>query len=32
MKFKDGREYKGDWANDKMHGNGTFNWVDGKSY
>ncbi len=32
MKFKDGRQYKGEWANDKMHGLGTFKWPDGKVY
>ena len=32
MKFQDGRQFKGDWLNDKMHGFGEFTWPDGKSY
>ena len=32
MRFKDGRQYQGDWHNDKMHGFGEFTWPDGKNY
>jgi hypothetical protein len=32
MKFKDGRQFKGQWMNDKMHGRGEFTWPDGKYY
>lgn len=32
MKYSDGRQYKGEWLNDKMHGYGEFTWPDGKSY
>ena len=32
MRYKDGREYKGDWLNDKMHGHGTFVWPTGERY
>ena len=28
----DGRKYEGQWLNNKMHGKGTFSWVDGKIY
>lgn len=32
MKFKDGRQYKGDWLRDKMHGKGVFSWPTGQRY
>lgn len=32
MKHKDGREYKGDWLKDQMHGKGTFQWPSGEFY
>ena len=28
----DGREYEGDWKDNKMHGQGEFTWPDGKKY
>lgn len=29
LSYQDGREYKGDWVNDKMQGVGTFTWPTG---
>lgn len=29
MNYKDGREYKGDWNKDRMHGKGIFTWPSG---
>ena len=28
----DGREYEGEWKDNKMHGRGVFTWKDGKKY
>ena len=30
--WPDGREYKGEYSNDKKHGKGIFKWPDGKIY
>lgn len=30
--WQDGREYRGDWVNNKMEGKGVFNWPDGRKY
>lgn len=30
--WADNRVYKGDYVNDKKHGQGTFEWPDGRSY
>lgn len=32
MKYSDGRQFKGNWLNDQMHGEGEFIWPEGKSY
>ena len=29
FKFADGSQYEGDWAFDKMNGNGNYTWPDG---
>ena len=31
-KWADGRQYKGKWKNNKMHGHGVFEWWDGRKY
>ena len=30
--WADGRKYRGQWLNNKMHGEGEYIWPDGKSY
>lgn len=30
--WADGRQYNGDWINNKMHGRGIFTWADGRRY
>lgn len=30
--WADGRIFKGDWKNNKMHGKGEFSWSDGRRY
>ena len=30
--FADGREYDGEWVNNKLHGKGRFKWPDGRTY
>ncbi len=30
LKWKDGREYRGEFLEDKRTGNGTFKWRDGR--
>jgi hypothetical protein len=30
--WSDGREYRGDWKNNKMEGKGIFKWPDGRRY
>ena len=32
LKWADGREYKGEFTNDKRHGYGEFFWTDGRIY
>lgn len=32
MIFHDGKQYEGDWSDNKMNGNGIFIWPDGRSY
>ena len=31
-RWADGREYEGDWRDNKMHGKGVFTWKDGRRY
>ena len=31
-KWSSGAEYKGNWQNDKMHGEGTYTWKNGVKY
>jgi len=31
-KWQDGREYTGEWVENKMHGKGVFSWADGRRY
>ncbi len=30
--WNDGRIYKGEWLNNKMHGRGSYSWKDGRIY
>ena len=30
--WSDGRQYKGEWKNNKMEGHGLFEWPDGRRY
>ena len=30
--WSDGRQYKGEWKNNKMEGHGVFEWPDGRKY
>lgn len=32
LKWPDGREYDGQFLDDKRHGEGTFTWKDGRQY
>ena len=32
IKWKDGRQYTGEWLNGNMHGYGNYVWADGKVY
>ncbi len=31
-RWADGREYSGEWKDNKMHGKGIFSWKDGRRY
>jgi len=32
LRWADGREYDGDWRDNKMEGKGLFTWKDGRKY
>ena len=32
LKWKDGKQYQGDFCNDKREGQGVFTWRDGRVY
>jgi hypothetical protein len=32
IRWADGREYSGEWKDNKMHGKGIFSWKDGRRY